>query len=65
LNQDKDIMLPSGKAISAAAAAHCLLEMKRTAVFLRGIHKAILHKLKEKKGSQLRILYAGTGLHNN
>jgi hypothetical protein len=61
LNQDKDIMLPSGKAIGVAAAAHCLLEMKRTAVFLRGIHKAILQKLQEKKGSQLRILYAGTG----
>src|ERR1035437_3335592 len=36
LNIDKDIVLPSGKAISTSAAAHCLLEMKRTAVFLRG-----------------------------
>jgi hypothetical protein len=61
LNEDKDIFLPTGKAIGAAGAAHCLLEMKRTAVFLRGINKAILHKQQEKKGSSLRILYAGTG----
>lgn len=61
MNQDKDIMLPSGKAISTASAAHCLLEMKRTALFLRGINKAILQKLHEKKGGKLRILYAGTG----
>ncbi len=61
LNDDKDIILPTGKAIGTAGAAHCLLEMKRTAVFLRGINKAILHKQQEKKGSQLHILYAGTG----
>jgi hypothetical protein len=61
LNTEKDIMLPSGKAISTAAAAHCLLEMKRTAVFLRGIHKAISKKLTEHKEGQIRILYAGTG----
>ena len=61
LNEDKDIMLPSGKAISSAAAAHCLLEMKRTAIFLRGISKAISKKLNKNKGKQIRILYAGTG----
>lgn len=61
LSTDKDIMLPSGKAISTAAAAHCLLEMKRTAIFLRGIHKAISKKLLEKKERSIRILYAGTG----
>ena len=61
LSTDKDILLPSGKAISTAAAAHCLLEMKRTAVFLRGIHKAISKKLTENKEGQIRILYAGTG----
>ncbi|MDP4207550.1 MAG: hypothetical protein Q8928_01925 [Bacteroidota bacterium] len=61
LNEDKDIMLPSGKAISIAAAAHCLLEMKRTAVFLRGIHKAIQQKLNGDKKRPVHILYAGTG----
>lgn len=61
INQDKDILLPSGKAISTAAAAHCLLEMKRTAVFLRGINKAIALKLSQGTSKPIRILYAGTG----
>jgi len=61
INQDKDILLPSGKAISTAAAAHCLLEMKRTAIFLRGINKAIIQRLKQAAGKPIRILYAGTG----
>ncbi len=58
---DKDIMLPSGKAISPSAAAHCLLEMKRTAVFLRGIHQAVLQKLNNGADKPVHILYAGTG----
>ncbi len=61
LNCDKDIWLPSGKAVSTIAAAHCLLEMKRTAVFLRGINRAISEKISEVAGSPIRILYAGTG----
>jgi len=61
LNGNKDIMLSSGKAISTAAAAHCLLEMKRTAVFLRGIRKAITNKIAENKNSPIQLLYAGTG----
>ena len=61
LNRDKDIILPSGKAISTAAAAHCLLEMKRTALFLRGIDRAISLKLSEATSKPTRILYAGTG----
>jgi len=59
--EDKDIILPTGKAISTPAAAHCLLEMKRTALFLRGIHKAISLKLSENRTKPIRILYAGTG----
>lgn len=55
-----EIMLPSGKAISPSAAAHCLLEMKRTAIFLRGIKKAIDYKVKANKGG-VSILYAGCG----
>lgn len=61
INIDKDIMLPSGKAISTAAAAHCLLEMKRTAVFLRGINKAIALKQSQATNKSIRILYVGTG----
>lgn len=61
LSNDTDVLLPSGKAIGSAGAAHCLLEMQRTAVFLRGIHKAILRKQVEKRAETLNILYAGCG----
>lgn len=61
LSNDKDIMLHSGKAIGSAGAAHCLLEMKRTAVFLRGINKVISQKLHRKRLKTLSMLYAGTG----
>jgi hypothetical protein len=57
----EQIMLPSGKAISPSGAAHCLLEFRRTAIFLRGINKAILHKLSENSKHPINILYAGTG----
>lgn len=57
---DGDIMLPSGKAISPSGAAHCLLEMKRTTVFLRGIKQAIDKKINESK-QKISILYAGCG----
>ncbi len=58
---DQEIILPKGKAISPAAAAHCLLEMKRTTVFLRGIHEAIRHQQRRMPNKTLHILYAGTG----
>lgn len=60
-SNNNDIHLPSGKAISAAAAAHCLLEMARTAKFLCGIRQAILQLKKDFDGETIRILYAGTG----
>ena len=55
------IFLASGKAISPSYAALCLLEMSRTAKFLRGINKAIKQKLSEITNRPLQILYAGTG----
>jgi hypothetical protein len=58
---DKAIITAGGKAIAPSAAAHCLLEMKRTAIFLRGIYKAIKKKQAEKAGKTITILYAGTG----
>jgi hypothetical protein len=58
---DAHIIVPSGKAISPSMAAHCLLEMKRTALFLRGIHETIECKIKERKNLPIHILYAGTG----
>lgn len=58
---DIDILLPSGKAISPTGAAHCLLELQRTAVFIRGIYKAILQLKQSFPDQQLHILYAGCG----
>jgi hypothetical protein len=58
---DEQIFLSSGKAISPSSAAFCLLEMKRTAIFLRGINKAIQQKLSENSKRPVQILYAGTG----
>ncbi|RPH32611.1 MAG: class I SAM-dependent methyltransferase [Bacteroidales bacterium] len=55
-----DIHLPSGKAISPSGAAHCLLEMKRTAIFLRGIKQAIDSTVSN-GNTLVRILYAGCG----
>lgn len=57
---DDDIYLASGKAISPSGAAHCLLEFKRTAIFLRGVKKAIDAKIRE-RSSTVNILYAGCG----
>lgn len=60
-NNDNNIYLPTGKAISPGQAANCLLDLRRTAVFLRGIYKAILQLQKEFPGQPLNILYAGCG----
>ena len=61
LNQDDCIQLQSGKAISKTSAALCLLDIGRTATFLRGINKALKKKKQEKSGVPTRVLYAGTG----
>lgn len=58
---DKDIMLPSGKAISPIKAAFCLVEIQRTAVFIRGINKAIAQLQASFPGERIHILYAGCG----
>jgi predicted RNA methylase len=58
---DKDIMLPSGKAISPIKAAFCLIEIQRTAVFIRGINKAIAQLQATFPGQRIHILYAGCG----
>ena len=55
------IFLPQGKAVGPVGAAHCLLEVQRTAVFLKGIYKAILHLQKIFPGERINILYAGCG----
>jgi predicted RNA methylase len=58
---DKDIMLPSGKAISPIKAAFCLVEIQRTAVFIQGINKAIAQLQATFPGERIHILYAGCG----
>lgn len=58
---DDDIMLPSGKAVSTIKAAHCLLEFQRTAVFLRGIYKAVCRLKADFPLETIHILYAGCG----
>jgi len=55
------IRRPAGKAIAPGAAAHCLLEFRRTAVFVRGMLKAINAVRKKKRHATVRILYAGCG----
>ena len=58
---DDDIMLPSGKAVSTIKAAHCLLEFQRTAVFVRGIYKAVSKLKVDFPLETIHILYAGCG----
>lgn len=60
-SNDEEIILPSGKAISPGAAAHCLLELRRTAVFLRGIFKAIQFCRDKNPDRPVSIFYAGCG----
>lgn len=57
---DNNIFLSTGKAISPGQAAFCLLDIERTRVFTRGIHKAIL-KLQQEVDGPINILYAGCG----
>lgn len=58
---DQDMWLPSGNAVSPIKAAHCLLEIQRTAVFIRGINKAIVALQSAFPGQRIHILYAGCG----
>lgn len=58
---DHSITLPSGRAISPAEAAECLLDSKRTVTFLQGIYNAILQLKEVFPGSRLNIFYAGCG----
>lgn len=58
---DKNIFLPTGKAISPEQSANCMLDIRRTIVLMRGIRNAILDLKQELNGEPVHILYAGCG----
>jgi len=60
-NASPSIMLSTGEALGTSAAAFCLLEGQRTAVFLRGIEHAIRDLQQQFPDERIRILYAGCG----
>ena len=59
LTHEHLIDTPNGGVVTPVRAAHCLKDIGRTTHFLRGIHKAVEHFLKNQ--NQIRILYAGCG----
>ena len=59
--ESKEIVQPSWKVDDMKTSGFYLLEMKRIAVFLRGIYKAVNAKLSEVTSRPVRILYAGSG----
>lgn len=59
--EDAAAQLASGTAISPRDAARCLLDHKRTAQFVRGMHAAIDTALQRFPGQIIEIVYAGCG----
>ncbi len=60
-SMQRDIRLPQGKALASVWAAHCILDYRRTRVFLRGLLGAIQAARLRFPGTQIHVLYAGCG----
>ncbi|WP_106791917.1 hypothetical protein [Aquimarina sp. Aq78] len=60
-DNEGDITLKNGIALSKKHASDCIKDYKRTACFLRGIYKAISTCLQKFPNTEINILYAGCG----
>lgn len=60
-SSQRDQQLPQGKALAAIWAAHCILDYRRTHVFMRGLLAAIQAARLRFPHTQIHVLYAGCG----
>ena len=57
----RESRLPTGTALSPKDAARCVLDFRRTASFMSGIHAAIQRAVQRISGQPIHLLYAGCG----
>lgn len=55
------ILVPAGSASSPLDAGRCLLDVRRTAIYLRGVHDAVKEAQRRFPEEIIHILYAGCG----